>query len=82
MFNIFIIAIDDLFYAKGPLLSAVSANHAVTGFMAVIMMGIAIVSLAYRLEKKAFLRLGWDALAMLLAYGLNIYLLYTLRGKG
>ncbi len=82
MFNIFIIAVDDLFYAKGPLLSAVSANHAVTGFMAVIMTGVAIVSLAYRLEKKAFLRLGWDALAMLLAYGLNIYLLYALRGKG
>jgi len=82
MFNIFILAIDDIFYTKGPILSHVSINHAVTGFMAVVMTGIAIVSLEYRLEKKAFLRLGWDAIAMLLAYIINVYLLYTLRGHG
>lgn len=82
IFNIFILAIDDLFYTKGPLLSHVSTNHAVTGFVAVVMTGIAIVSLEYRLEKKAFLRLGWDAIAMLLAYIINVYLLYTLRSHG
>lgn len=82
MFNISILAIDDLFYTKGPLLSHVSMNHAVTGFMAVIMTGIAIVGLTYRLEKKTFLRLGWDAIAMLMAYIVNIYLLYSMRGKG
>ena len=82
MFDIFILAIDDLFYTKGPLLSHVSMNHAVTGFMAVIMTGIAIVGLTYRLEKKTFLRLGWDAIAILLAYFINIYLLYLMRGTG
>jgi cation:H+ antiporter len=82
MFNIFIIAVDDFFYVKGPLLSHVSSNHAVTGLMAVIMTGIAVVSLTYRMEKKAFPRLGWDAVALLLAYVMNIYLLYALRGKG
>ena len=82
IFNIFILAIDDIFYTKGPILSHVSTNHAVTGFVAVVMTGIAIVSLEYRLEKKAFLRLGWDAIAMLLAYIINVYLLYTLRGHG
>jgi cation:H+ antiporter len=81
MFNIAIIAIDDIFYDKGPLLSAVSSNHAVTGFMAALMTGIAIVGLTYRLKKKAFLRLGWDAAALLTAYGANIYLLYQLRGR-
>ena len=79
MFNILILALDDLFYAKGPLLSHVSQSHPLTGFIAVIMTGIAMVSLTYRLEKKAFLRIGWDALALLLAYGANIYLLYRLR---
>jgi cation:H+ antiporter len=82
MFNIFVLAVDDLFYTKGPILSHVSLNHAVTGFMAVLMTGITIVSLEYRLEKKVFLRLGWDAIAILLAYFINIYLLYSLRGKG
>lgn len=82
LFDIFILAIDDIFYTKGLLLSDVSANHAITGFMAVLMTGITIVSLTYRLEKKAFLRLGWDAVAILLAFFVNIYLLYSLRGAG
>jgi len=82
IFNIFILAIDDIFYKKGPLLSHVSLNHAVTGIIAVIMTGIAIISLTYRLEKKPFLRLGWDTISILLAYIVNIYLLYSLRGKG
>lgn len=81
LFNIFILAVDDIFYVKGPLLSAVSLNHTVTGFMAVVMTGIAIVSLTYRLEKKTFLRLGWDALALLIAFFVNVYLLYLLRGR-
>jgi cation:H+ antiporter len=82
MFNIAIIAVDDIFYAPGPLLSAVSANHVVTGFMTVLMTGIAVVGLTYRLRSKAFLRLGWDALALVLAFVVNILLLYRLRGRG
>ncbi len=80
MFNILIIAVDDLFYRSGPLLSRVSSDHAVTGFMSLIMTGIAVVSLTYRIEKKFFLRLGWDAAALILAYIGNIYLLFSLRG--
>ena len=82
MFNIFIIAIDDLLYLKGPLLSQVSLNHSVTGFMAIMMTGIAIVSLTYRTKKKMFARMGWDAIALLLAFIVNVYLLYALRGRG
>lgn len=82
IFNILILAIDDVFYTKGSLLANVSISHAVTGFMAVLMTGIAVVSLIYRLERKTFLRLGWDAIAILLSYIANIYLLYSLRGKG
>ena len=82
LFDIVILAIDDIFYFKGPILADVSMNHAVTGFMAVVMTGVTIVSLTYRLEKKAFLRLGWDAVAILLAFFVNIYLLYSLRGAG
>jgi len=46
------------------------------------MTGIAVVSLIYRLERKTFLRLGWDTIVILLAYIVNIYLLYILRVKG
>jgi cation:H+ antiporter len=82
MFNIFILAIDDLFYMQGPLLSHVTLNHAITGFMAVIMTGIAMVSLTYRIERKAFLRVGWDALALICGYIINIYILFLLRANG
>ncbi|MEK6546116.1 MAG: sodium:calcium antiporter [Nitrospinota bacterium] len=82
IFNILILAIDDVFYTKGSLLANVSISHAVTGFMAVLMTGIAVVSLIYHLERKTFLRLGWDAIAIFIAYLVNIYLLYSLRGKG
>jgi cation:H+ antiporter len=79
MFNICILAIDDIIYTKGPLLADVSLIHAVTGLMAVLMTGIAIVSLTFRIEKKVVLRLGWDALSLILAYVVNIYLLYAVR---
>lgn len=82
MFNILILAVDDLFYTQGPLLSHVSQNHAITGFMAVIMTGIAMVSLTYRIERKAFLRVGWDALALICGYIINIYILFLLRARG
>lgn len=66
-------------YLPGPMLWHVSSSHVVTGFIAMIMAGIAIVSLPYRLEKKTVLRLSWDAVAILLAYVINIYLAYALR---
>lgn len=82
MFNILILAIDDLVFTKGPVLSMVSTNHVITAGIAIIMTGIAVVSLTFRIEKKTVLRLGWDAMALLLAYIANISLLYMLRDKG
>lgn len=82
MFNIFILALDDLLYVPGPLLSDVTHDHAITAFMAALMTGIVVVGLTYRLQKKTVLRLGWDAVALLLAYIANISLLYVFRDKG
>ncbi len=82
LFNMVILAIDDLAYPQGPLFNAVSQNHAITGIIAIIMTGIVVVSLMYRLEKKTALRIGWDALALIFAYLVNIVLLFRLRGRG
>lgn len=81
LFNIFIVAVDDLCYLPGPLLAAVSTNHVISGITAMLMTAIAIVSLTYRVERKAFLRLGWDTAALLLAFLVNISLLYALRAE-
>ncbi len=82
MFNIFILALDDLAFWDAPLYGAVSTNHVVTGSIALVMTGIVVVSMTYRLQRKTVLRIGWDAVALLLAYVANISLLYLLRDKG
>ncbi|MDH4227047.1 MAG: sodium:calcium antiporter [Deltaproteobacteria bacterium] len=82
MFNICILAVDDILYTKGPLLSAVSKNHAVSGFTAMVITGMAVVALTYRIKSKTFLRLGWDAIAILATFFASIALLYALRGSG
>ncbi|MBE9529200.1 MAG: sodium:calcium antiporter [Proteobacteria bacterium] len=79
LFNIAIITVEDLFYTKGSLLGAVSSEHAVMGFIAMMMTGVAIVALTYRARKKFFLRLSWDAFALVLGYIISIILLYRMR---
>ncbi len=79
LFNIAILAVDDLFYKAGPVLNDVSQSHAVMGLMAMLMTGITVVALIYRVRKKTFLRLSWDAIALILAYFICLLILYSLR---
>lgn len=78
LFDIFVLAIDDLFYTKGPLLSAVSPAHAISAFAAVIMSGIFIVALLYRPETRIRGTIGWVSLALLLVYLFSSYAIYLL----
>lgn len=76
MFNIALLAVDDILYAGGPLFSDISSAHATTGLMAMIMTSIALLSISYRPERKAVMRFGWDSLSMLAIGALNMYLMY------
>jgi cation:H+ antiporter len=78
LFNLAILAIDDAFYTKGPILSAVSNSHAITANAAIVLTAIAVIGLSYRSEKKRFL-LGWDSMSILAVYALATYLLYLAR---
>ena len=71
LFNVAIIAIDDLFYAPGPLLSNVSAVHAVTAISAVIMSALAIIGLALRPTGRVLRTVSWVSLGVLLVFLLN-----------
>ncbi|HLC18192.1 MAG TPA: sodium:calcium antiporter [Thermodesulfobacteriota bacterium] len=82
LFDIFILAVDDIFYVKGPLLNDVSANHAVTGLMAIIMTAIAVVGLTFRPKKKTFLRAEWGAMGLFITFVLSIVILYFLKERG
>ncbi len=76
IFNIFILAIDDIFFTKGPILSFTNTNHIISALSAITMITIAIIGLTYRSTKKP-LFLAWDSLGILLVYIINLMLLYA-----
>jgi cation:H+ antiporter len=78
IFNIFILAIDDVFFIKGPILSFVNLNHIISALSAIVMTTIAIIGLTYRAEKKR-LFLAWDSIGIMLVYVVNLVLLYRLK---
>jgi len=80
LFNLSIIAIDDLFYLKGPLLSHVSGLHAVSALSVVMMSGVAVVGLFYRPRTRVFRTVGWTSLLLLSIYLLNTFFLYLYGG--
>ena len=75
IFNIFILAIDDLFFTAGPILSFANKNHIIPALSAIMMTGIAIIGLTYRSTKKPLL-LAWDSIGIVIIYIINMMLLY------
>lgn len=78
IFNIFILAIDDIFFIKGTILSFVNPNHIISALSAISMTTIAIIGLTYRSEKRPLL-LAWDSIGIVLIYVTNLMLLYMMR---
>jgi cation:H+ antiporter len=78
LFDILILAVDDVAYSKGPLLSSVSPVHAISAFAAVIMTGIFIVALLFRPETRLRGTVGWVSLSLLLVYLFSAYAVYLL----
>lgn len=76
LFNVTIIAGDDLFYRPGPLLADVSLVHAVTAGSAVFMTGLAMVGLFFRPRSRVLRAVGWVSLGLLAMYLLNTYMVY------
>jgi cation:H+ antiporter len=71
-----VLAIDDMFYRKGPLLWDVSQAHAFSAASAVIMAGLVIVSLLYRPSRRLFRAVGWTSLGLFVLYVFNSYVVY------
>lgn len=78
LFNIGILAVDDLLYTKGALLLNVSGNHLVSALAAMMMTAIAVIGLTYRTNKK-FLYLAWDSVGIIIVYVISTWILFTLR---
>jgi len=78
IFNIFILAIDDFFFMKGPILSLVNQNHIISALFAIAMTSTAIIGLTYRAEKRT-LFLALDSIVIMLLYLANLMALYMLK---
>jgi cation:H+ antiporter len=78
IFNIFILAIDDIFFTKGPILSFVNQNHIISALSAITMTTIAVIGLTYRAEKKK-LFIAWDSAGIVTVYAINAMFLFLLR---
>jgi cation:H+ antiporter len=76
LFNIAILAIDDLAYLPGPLFADVSISHAASAFSAMMMSGLAVVGLVLRPVSRVFRTVSWISLLLLVVYLLNTLFLY------
>ncbi len=76
LFNSLIVAVDDLFFVDGPLLSHVSPIHAVSALSAIMMTGVVIVGLLYRPKTRLLRTIGWASLFLLTIYLLNTFILF------
>ncbi len=75
MFNVLIVPMSDAFLPDAGILSVVSVNHILTALLGILMTAIVIVGIIYR-SRKSFLRLGLDAIGMVIIYIVGSYLLF------
>lgn len=78
LFNLAILAIDDLFYTRGPLLAEASPAHAATAGTAIIMTGLVIVGLVLRPQGRLLRVTSWTSLGLAAAYAVNTAAQYLL----
>jgi cation:H+ antiporter len=80
LFDVAVIAIDDLCFVRGPLLAHVAPMHTVSSLSALMMTGVTIVGLLYRPASRLFRAVGWSSLLLFALYLLNTYVLYLYSG--
>jgi len=78
LFNMMILALEDVFYFGGPLLAAAGKSQAVAIASAMAMTGLAISGLIYNSKKKKFIT-AWDSTGVIALYFANLILLYLMR---
>ncbi|OYY64261.1 MAG: cation transporter [Burkholderiales bacterium 28-67-8] len=79
LFDLLIVAVDDVFYTRGSLLADVSSVHAVTAFSAVMMSGAVIIGLVYRPRRRLLRTMSVVSAALLAVYLVNVYVLFVHR---
>lgn len=81
MFNVGIIALDDVFYRPGLILEAASINNAITGLFAIVMASLVIAGLNYPRKRISRTNLSWETATILVLFIANGLVLYFLGAE-
>jgi cation:H+ antiporter len=76
LFNVMILAVDDVFYVRGPLLADAAAVHAGTAVAALVMTGLVIIGLVMRPQGRTLRVVSWVSVGLAATYVLNAALVY------
>ena len=77
LFDVIILALDDIFFSKGPLFNYIDSSHALTAFTAVMMSALVTVGLTFRPKKRVILGLTWVSLGLFMLYVLNSWIIFS-----
>jgi len=77
--DVMILPVCDIFFRRGEILSYISPVHLITILLSMTLTAIVIIGIIYR-SRKSFLRLGWDAIAMIATFTLGSYFLILFSG--
>jgi cation:H+ antiporter len=76
LFNVVILAVDDVFYVRGPLLAAAAAVHTGTAVTALVMTGLVIIGLVMRPQGRTLRVVSWVSVGLAATYVVNAALVY------
>lgn len=76
LFNVLVLAVDDVFYTRGPLLADAAPVHAGTAVTALVMTGLVIVGLVMRPQGRVLRVVSWVSVGLIAAYVINVALAY------
>jgi cation:H+ antiporter len=76
LFNLLILGLDDVWYRQGPLSADVGPSHGVAVLAIVVMKGLFLTGLTYRVVTKRFV-VSWDTAAIAAVYVIAVGLGYA-----
>jgi len=77
IFNMFILALDDLMYTKGPLLLQTNPDHALSGLVTLLMTSVVGISILYGSRTKRFM-LALDGILLIALYTILMLAIYKM----
>lgn len=80
IFNMFALGLTDLFYTRGPLLTAISPDLVLVGLLGLLLTGIGLIGNQARLDRLVLL-VEVDGILLVVGYLVGLWFLY-LRGIG